>query len=127
MVRQVPFEQTDAAGKVAHQPGPAGHQKHCPDSPAGHPLDAIGQFILDVAGADHGTFPHRTWPILDALEKSPLALPQLLEDSRFHSKTPNALKHDDVMIYTFFKKHYGFSSSFTRFRRQGVYFTLGSG
>ena len=107
--------------------GPAGHQEHGPDPAAGQPLDPIGQLILDVVGGDHGSFPFRTGTILDAFEDSPLALPQFVEDSRFHSKASVAWNSEDVLTPPLFQKHRGFSSFFFKFNHHGLYITLGSG
>jgi hypothetical protein len=69
MIRQVAFEEVEAAVDVGDQSGPACHQEHGTDPAAGDSVNAIAKLIADVAGGDHGLFPFRTGPILDSLER----------------------------------------------------------
>jgi hypothetical protein len=56
------------------------------DAAAGQALVPVGQLILAGAGGDHRTLSFLPEAILDALEDSPLALPQLVEDSGIYSE-----------------------------------------
>ena len=49
-----------------------------PMPPAAEALDAIGEFVVDVAGGHHGLFAFRPGPILDAVEDSLLTLVEIL-------------------------------------------------
>jgi hypothetical protein len=127
VVRQVPFEEMEAAVDVADQPGAADDQEHGADSAAGQVSNPVGQLLLDVAGGEHGTLPFRRGPILDSLEASPLALPQLVQDSRVHSKASVAWSIEDMYRSQLFQEHRGFSSLFSKFAQYGLHITLGSG
>ncbi|MBV8523751.1 MAG: hypothetical protein JOY71_16785 [Acetobacteraceae bacterium] len=96
MVRQVPFEELKFLVECGDQPGPAGPQEHGTKTAGSEPLDPIGQFLLDVAGGDHGAFPFRPGTIFEAAENSPLALPQFVEDSRFHSQASDCWNSEDL-------------------------------
>ena len=116
MVGEMAFEEVEAVVDVGDQSGPAGQQEHGADAAGGQPLDPIGQFVLDVAGGDHGTFPLGPGTILDAAENSPLALPQFVEDIGIHSKASVVWNSEDVCLPPLFQNHRGFSSFFCQIR-----------
>ena len=80
VVGEVAFEEMEVVIDVGDQPGPACHQEHGADAAGGQSLDAIGEFVVDVGGGDHGAFALGTGAVLDAAEDSPLASAQLVED-----------------------------------------------
>jgi len=96
MVRQVPFEELKLLVERGDQPGPAGQQEHGTNTAAGQPPDPIGQFVLDVAGGDHGAFPLGPGTIFDAAENSVLALPQFVQDIGIHSKASDCWNSEDL-------------------------------
>lgn len=96
MIRQMPLEQVETSVDVANQSRLSSDQEHGPDAAASQPLNPVGQFILNVAGGDYGAFLLRSGTILDPLEDSPLALSQLVEESRIHSKAPVSWISEDV-------------------------------
>src|SRR5262249_28075537 len=104
-----------AAVDVADYSGLAGDQQHGPDPTAGQPLDPVGQLVLDVACCDHRALPLRPGAILDSLEESPLALPQLVKDSGVHSKASFSWISEDVFLPQLFQENRGFSSFFSKF------------
>jgi hypothetical protein len=126
VVWQVAFEEVEAAIDLTDQPDLAGEQEHGADSTARQTLHPVGQLVLDDAGGDHGALPLRTWAILDSLDDSPLALSQLVEDSRVHSKTSIYWSSEDVLLPELFQENRGLSSFLSRFCPHGLYFTLGS-
>ena len=71
-------------------------QEHGADAAGGEPLDAVGQFVVDVVGGDHGAFAFGAGSVLDAAEDSALALPERVEDIGFHSKASVAWNSEDV-------------------------------
>ena len=96
VVGKMAFQKMETSVDVGDQSGPAGDQEHGPDTPGGESLNPIGQFVLDVVGGDHGTFPLGTGTILDTAENSSLALPQFVEDIGIHSKASVAWNSEDV-------------------------------
>ena len=113
---------------VLDQPGVASQQEHGADAPGAEALDAIGQFVMDIAGGHHRFFAFWSWPILDALEDSPLAFVEdsavafsrlptvafsgLLGDSMTHSKASVFWNSEDVFAPPLFQNRRGFSSFF---------------
>jgi hypothetical protein len=96
VIREVAFEELEVLIDVVDQPGTPGDHEHGADAARREALDPVGQFIVDVAGGEHGLFAFGTGPVLDALEDSALALPERVEDIRFHSKASVAWKSEDV-------------------------------
>src|SRR5262249_23651153 len=77
VVGEMPLEQMEVAVDIVDQASPAGQQEHGADATRGESLDAIGQFVMDVAGGDHGLIALWAGAILDAVEDS---LPALTEN-----------------------------------------------
>jgi hypothetical protein len=96
MVRQVSFEELKLLVDGGDQPGPAGQQEHGTNTTAGQSPESIGQFVLDIAGGDHGAFPLGPGTTFNAAENSPLALPQFVQDIGIHSKASDCWKSEDV-------------------------------
>src|SRR5271166_6064810 len=96
VVGKMAFQKVETSVDVGDQSGSAGDQEHGPDTPGGESLNPIGQFVLDVVGGDHGTFPLGTGTILDTAENSSLALPQFVEDIGIHSKASVAWNSEDM-------------------------------
>ena len=96
--------------------------------PAAEALDAIGEFVVDVAGGHHRLFAFGSGAILDAIEDSPLAFIEdsavafpgllavafsgLLGDSSSHSKASVVWNSEDVFLTPLFQILRGFSSFF---------------
>jgi hypothetical protein len=149
VIGQMPLEQNEVGVDVFDQPSVASQQEHGADAPGAEALDAIGQFVVDIAGGHHRFFAFGSWPILDALENSPLAfvedsavafsrllvvtLPGLstvvfsgfLGDSSTHSKASVMWNSDDVFIPPLFQILLRFSSAFSDFDVDELYITLG--
>ena len=101
-------------------------QEHGADAAGGEALDALGQFVVDVAGGDHGLIAFRSGPILDAVEDPPPAFAEdpavafsgllavafsgLLGESSSHSKASVAWNSEDVFPPLLFQNLRGFSS-----------------
>src|SRR5262249_19036987 len=54
VVGQVSLEDVEAGVDVTDQSSALRHQEHGADAASGEALDAVGQFVVDVAGGDHG-------------------------------------------------------------------------
>ena len=78
VIGEMPLEEVEVVVDVADQAGSAGQQEHGADAAGGEALDAIGEFVVDVAGGDHGLFAFWPGPVLDAVEDS---LPAFTESS----------------------------------------------
>ena len=102
-------------------------QEHGADAAGGEPLDPVGQFVVDVAGLDHGPFALGPGPVLDAAEDAALASAEFVEDIGFHSKASVDRGSEDVILPPLFPDHRGFSSFFAVDEAQGLQITLGSG
>ena len=133
----MPFEQNEVGVNGFDQPGVASQQEHSTDAPGAEALDTIGQFVVDIAGGHHRFIAFGSWPILHALEDSPLAfvedsaiafsrlptvafsglstvaISRLLGDSSTHSKTSISWNSEDVFLPPLFQEHAGFSSFFS--------------
>ncbi len=120
VVGEVAFEEVEALIDVGDQPGLAGEQEHGADAAGGKPLNPVGQFVLDIAGGDHGAFPLGPGSVLDAAEDSPLALPELVEDIGIHSKASVIWDSEDVLLPPLFPNRRGFSSFFSEFELQSL-------
>ena len=114
MVGEVAFEEVEVPVDVVDQPGASREQEHGADTARGKPLDPVGQFVVDVAGGDHGTFAIGPGSVLDAAEDSALASPERVEDIGFHSKASVVWDSEDVFLPPLFPDHRGFSSFFGR-------------
>src|SRR5208337_3202525 len=141
VIGQMPLEQNEVGVDVFDQPGVASQQKHGADAPGAEALDAIGQFVVDIAGGHHRFFAFGSWPILDALEDSPFAFVEdsavafprfptvafsgFLGDSMTHSKASVGWNSEDVVLPTLFQNLRGFSSFFRDFVQVDPYITLG--
>ena len=112
VIGEVALEEVEVLIDVGDQPGAARDQEHGADAAGGEPLDPIGQFVVDVAGGDHGSFAFGAGPVLDAAEDSALALPELVEDIGMHSKASVVRESEDVLLPPLFPSHRGFSSFF---------------
>ena len=108
--------------------------------PPAEALDAISQFVVDIAGGHHRFFALRSCPILDAFENSPLSLIEdsavafsglptvafsSLGDSMTHSKASVCWNSEDMFLPPLFQNLRGFSSFFSDFDQVGLYITLG--
>src|SRR5512135_8134 len=118
MVRQVPFEELKLLVDRGDQPGPTGQQEHGTNTAAGQPPDPISQFILDIAGGDHGRFALRPGTIFDAAENSSLALTQFVQDIGIHSKASDRWNSEDLSLPPLFQETRGFSSFCSKFGPQ---------
>src|SRR5262249_9684648 len=127
VIGKVTFEEGEVVIDVGDEPCVARDEEHGTDSAGGKSLDTIGEFVVDFARGDHGSFALRPGTILDAAGDSPLALPQLAEDSSFHWKASVAWNNEDVFLPLLFQERRGFSSFFSKLDLQALYFTLGSG
>ena len=108
-------------------------QEHGADAAGGEALDAIGQFVVDVAGGHHGLIAFRTGAVLDAVEEvlpafaelSAVAFARLLavtfpglstvafsgfRESGSHSKASFVWNREDVFLPPLFQNLRGFSS-----------------
>ena len=78
VIGEMPLEEMEVMVDVVDQAGPASQQEDGADAARGEALDAIGQFVMDVAGGDHGLVAFRSGPILDAVEDSALRSRRIL-------------------------------------------------
>ena len=62
---------------VADESGVLCQQEHVADAAGGEALEAIGQFVVDVAGGHHGQIAFRTGAVLDAVEDALAAFAEL--------------------------------------------------
>jgi hypothetical protein len=53
---------------------------------------------VDIVGGDHGAVPLGAGMVFDAAEESALALPEFVEDIRFHSKFSRSWNSEDVIL-----------------------------
>ncbi len=81
VVGEMTFEQMQFVVDVSNQSGPACQQEHGTDAAWAQSLDPITQFVVDVAGGDHGAFTLGTGAVFDAAEDSPLASSQFVQDT----------------------------------------------
>ena len=128
VIGQMPLEQNKVGVDVFDQSGVASQQEHGADAAGTEALDAIGQFVVDVAGGHHRFIAFGSGPILDAFEDSPLAFVEdsavafsgfppvafsgLLGDSMIHSKASVVWNSEDVFLPLLFQNLRGFSSLF---------------
>ena len=98
-------------------------QHHGADAAGGEAVDALTEFVVDVAGGDHGDFAFGCRLILDAVEDLPLALSQdrsvafpglpavasggLPRDNDHHSKPSVAGKNANLFDPWHFPKNFG--------------------
>ena len=75
------LEQMQVVIDVGDQSGPACQQEHGTDAAWAQSLDPIAQFVVDVAGGDHGALRLGTGAVFDAAEDSPLASSQFVQDT----------------------------------------------
>ena len=66
VVGLVSLEDMGLGVDVADESGALCQQEHGADAAGGEALDAIGQFVVDVAGGHHGQIAFRTGAVLDA-------------------------------------------------------------
>ena len=70
VIGQMPLEQDEVGVDIFDQPGMASQQEHGADASGAEALDAISQFVVDIAGGHHRYFEFGSWPILDPFEDS---------------------------------------------------------
>jgi hypothetical protein len=127
MVGEMALEQMQVVIDVGDQSRPACQQEHGADAAWAQSLDPITQFVVDVAGGDHGLLTLGTGSVFDTAKDSPLASSQLVQDISFHSKLSVVWDGDDMSPSSLFPNHRGFSSFFRQMDLQGLDITLGSG
>ncbi len=109
---------------VADQADPARQQQHDTDAAGAETLDAIGQFVLDVAGGHHGNrplgtpggFPSRLLIRRQdvVLENSLLACLAFFRKVALTRKPSLSWNSEDVFSPTLFQKQRTFSSFFSK-------------
>ena len=127
VVGAMAFEQMQVMIDVSNQSGPACQQEHGTDAAWAQSLDPITQFVVDVAGGDHGAFTLGTGAVFDAAEDSPLASSQFVQHTGFHSKVSVVWPIEDMRPPPLFQNLRGFSSFFRQIDLHELYITLGSG
>ena len=98
-----------------------------PIPPAASPCTRSASSYWIVIGGHHSGVLLRPGTILDTTENSPLALPQFVGDSRFHSKASVNWSIEELYMPLLFQKHRGFSSFFRDSALRFPKNTLGSG
>ena len=124
VVGKMDLEQMKLGVDVADQAYPSSQQKHGADAAGAETLDAIGQFVVDIAGGHHGYGPLGTRWLPETLvnsspsflEDSLLACLAFFSESSTHSKASLSWNSEDVISPTLFQKHWGFSSFFSKNR-----------
>src|SRR5262249_53748146 len=74
VVGEMDLQELDVVVDGGDQAGPLGQQEHGPDAARGQTLDTLAEFVVDVAGGDHGVFPLGSGSMGDALAQPPLPL-----------------------------------------------------
>jgi hypothetical protein len=111
------LEQVKTGVDVADQAGPTRREEHGADATCAEPLDAIAQFVVDIAPGRHG---HLGFPLrrinqsflnspLPFLEESPLACLAFFSDGSTHSKACLFWNSEDVFVLLLFQKPRGLS------------------
>ena len=86
VIGEMALEQMEVGVDGGDQAGAACQQEHGADAAGGEAVDALAEFVVDVAGGDHGAIAFGFGAIGDAVEDSPLASSQFVQDTGIHSK-----------------------------------------
>ena len=113
VIGEMAFEEMEVGVDGGDQAGGARQQHHGADAACGEAVDALTEFVVDVAGGDHGDFAFGCGLIPDAEQDLPPALSQelsvafsglpalasgdFLRDNHHHSKPSVAWKNEDLL------------------------------
>ncbi len=141
VVGLVSLEDMELGVDVADEAGALCQQEHGADAAGGESLNAVGQFVVDVAGGHHGPVAFRSGAVLDAVENpfppfaelSAVPFPRCLAvafpgrsgESSSHSKASVVWNSEDVFAPILFQNLRGFSSIFSDSERFSLQITLG--
>ncbi len=114
------LEQMEVAVNLVDQVDLLSQEKDGADAAGAKPLDAIGQFVMDIGRGHHGYGPlgprHIDESLLNSsspfLEDSLIAGLAFFSESSSHSKASLSWNSEDVFSPTLFQKHGRFSSLF---------------
>jgi hypothetical protein len=141
VVGQVSLEDMELGVDVADEAGALCEQEHGADAAGGESLGAVGQFVVDVAGGDHGPVAFRSGAVRDAVEDALAAFSELSAvafarrfavafsglpgESGSHSKASVVWNSEDVFLPLLFQNLRGLSSFFSECEQFSLQITLG--